>query len=104
MLCITSLLLIQNRLCGAPAEDPGTKAEPAQPDGVVNLSRAEAKQAWLAEGSDLEKAARQARRERLAKVTLVENAILVFKVRVYAECLQRAAFKHTLSEAAVLNT
>lgn len=35
---------------------------------MVNLSRAEAKQAWLAEGSDLERAARQALRERLAKV------------------------------------
>lgn len=42
--------------------------EPAKSDGVVSLSRAEAKQAWLAEGSDLERAARQALRERLAKV------------------------------------
>uniref|UniRef100_H3DLA4 RBR-type E3 ubiquitin transferase n=1 Tax=Tetraodon nigroviridis TaxID=99883 RepID=H3DLA4_TETNG len=44
------------------------KVEPAQSDGVVNLSRAEAKQAWLTEGSDLERAARQALRDRLAKV------------------------------------
>lgn len=46
--------------------DPGKRVEPD--GGVVNLSRAEAKQAWLAEGSDLERAARQALRERLAKV------------------------------------
>lgn len=46
--------------------DPGKRVE--SDGGVVNLSRAEAKQAWLAEGSDLERAARQALRERLAKV------------------------------------
>lgn len=68
-MAITSFLLIQNQLCGAPAEDPGKSlVEPAKSDGVVSLSRAEAKQAWLAEGSDLERAARQALRERLAKV------------------------------------
>lgn len=67
-MAIPSLLLIQNQLCAAPAEDPGIKVEPAQADGVVNLSRAEAKQAWLTEGRNLERAARQGLRERLSKV------------------------------------
>lgn len=68
LFAITSRPLIQNRSCGDPAEDPGKKTEPARSDGVVSLSRAEAKQAWLAEGSDLERAARQALRERFTKV------------------------------------
>ncbi|TWW73421.1 E3 ubiquitin-protein ligase RNF31 [Takifugu flavidus] len=58
---------IRKRFCGS-AEDPVKKLDPAQSDSVVNLSRAEAKQAWLVEGSDVERATRQALRERLAKV------------------------------------
>ncbi|XP_056913509.1 E3 ubiquitin-protein ligase RNF31 isoform X2 [Takifugu flavidus] len=57
----------KKRFCGS-AEDPVKKLDPAQSDSVVNLSRAEAKQAWLVEGSDVERATRQALRERLAKV------------------------------------
>lgn len=67
-MAVPSLLFIQKGVGGAPDEEPGKKVEPAQSDGVVNLSRAEAKQAWLTEGSDLERAARQALRDRLAKV------------------------------------
>ena len=43
--------------------------EPAENEGVVQLSRAEAKQAWLTAGGDTERAARQALRDRLSKVT-----------------------------------
>uniref|UniRef100_A0A8P4K078 RBR-type E3 ubiquitin transferase n=1 Tax=Dicentrarchus labrax TaxID=13489 RepID=A0A8P4K078_DICLA len=50
-----------NRSCEAPAEDAGTES-------VVQLSRAEAKQAWLTTGGDTERAARQALIDRLAKV------------------------------------
>lgn len=39
------------------------------PTPLVQLSRAEAKQAWLTAGGDTEKAAKQALRDRLAKVT-----------------------------------
>ncbi|XP_075871631.1 E3 ubiquitin-protein ligase RNF31 [Nelusetta ayraudi] len=53
---------------GAPAEEQDQRAEPPEPDPVVHLSRREAKQALLLAGSDLERAARQARRDRLAKV------------------------------------
>lgn len=71
---MTPFLLIQKWLCSSPAEDPVKKLDPAQSDRVVNLSRAEAKQAWLAEGSDVERATRQALRERLAKVRhVVQN-------------------------------
>lgn len=67
-MAIAPFLLIQKRLCGS-AEDPVS-------DSVVNLSRAEAKQAWLAEGSDVERATRQALRERLVKVRhVVQNTI-----------------------------
>lgn len=70
---MTPFLLIQKRFCGS-AEDPVKKLDPAQSDSVVNLSRAEAKQAWLVEGSDVERATRQALRERLAKVRhVVQN-------------------------------
>ncbi|XP_031730764.1 E3 ubiquitin-protein ligase RNF31-like isoform X3 [Anarrhichthys ocellatus] len=54
-----------SRSCEAPAEDAGKEAEPVN---VVQLSRAEAKQAWLTAGGDTERAASQALRDRLAKV------------------------------------
>ncbi|XP_020566402.1 E3 ubiquitin-protein ligase RNF31 [Oryzias latipes] len=55
------------RICkeDAPCETPpGGKP----PTPLVQLSRAEAKQAWLTAGGDTEKAAKQALRDRLAKV------------------------------------
>ena len=42
---------------------------PAKTESVVQLSRAEAKQAWLTAAGDSERAARQALRDRLSKVT-----------------------------------
>ncbi|XP_075935014.1 E3 ubiquitin-protein ligase RNF31 [Anarhichas minor] len=54
-----------SRSCEAPAEDAGKEAEPVN---AVQLSRAEAKQAWLTAGGDTERAASQALRDRLAKV------------------------------------
>uniref|UniRef100_A0A8C2WDA1 RBR-type E3 ubiquitin transferase n=1 Tax=Cyclopterus lumpus TaxID=8103 RepID=A0A8C2WDA1_CYCLU len=59
------LPLTQSRLCEAPAEDAGKEAETMS---AVQLSRAEAKQAWLTAGGATERAARQALRDRLAKV------------------------------------
>ncbi|XP_067109257.1 E3 ubiquitin-protein ligase RNF31 isoform X2 [Osmerus mordax] len=59
----------QNGLSGpADHEDAGTEAEPRGGGGGVQLSRAEAKQAWLSAGGDTERAARQALRDRQAKV------------------------------------
>lgn len=42
--------------------------DPSGTESVVQLSTAEAKQAWLTAGGDTERAARQALRDRLAKV------------------------------------
>ncbi|XP_028329514.1 E3 ubiquitin-protein ligase RNF31 isoform X1 [Gouania willdenowi] len=53
-------------LCDPPDEDTGK--EPRGADVAVQLSRAEAKQAWLATGGDTERAAKQALRDRLGKV------------------------------------
>lgn len=63
--------LTQSRSCQVPAEDAGREVDPAETEGVVQLSRAEAKQAWLTAGGDTERAARQALRDRLAKVSTV---------------------------------
>lgn len=52
-----------------PAEDVGKVVDPAETESVVQLSRTEAKQAWLTAGGDTERAARQALRDRVAKVT-----------------------------------
>ena len=46
---------------------PGTLGSGAPGEGI-QLSRAEAKQAWLAAGGDTEKAVRQLLRDRQAKV------------------------------------
>ncbi|XP_051809284.1 E3 ubiquitin-protein ligase RNF31-like isoform X4 [Acanthochromis polyacanthus] len=51
----------------APAEDAGKELDLTETESV-QLSRAEAKQAWLIAGGDTERAARQALRDRLAKV------------------------------------
>lgn len=61
--------LTQSMSCQAPAEDPGKEVDPAETESAVQLSIAEAKQAWLTAGGDTERAARQALRDRLAKVT-----------------------------------
>lgn len=66
---MTDLPLTQSRSCEVPAEDAGKQVDPKETDSVVQLSRAEAKQAWLTAGGDTERAARQALRDRLAKVT-----------------------------------
>lgn len=55
--------------CQVPAEDADKEVDPAEIESVVQLSTAEAKQAWLTAGGDTERAARQALRDRLAKVT-----------------------------------
>ncbi|XP_044074303.1 E3 ubiquitin-protein ligase RNF31-like isoform X2 [Siniperca chuatsi] len=57
-----------SKSCEAPAEDAGKELDPAETESVVQLSIAEAKQAWLTAGGDTERAARQALRDRLAKV------------------------------------
>ncbi|KAG8014380.1 E3 ubiquitin-protein ligase RNF31 [Nibea albiflora] len=56
------------RSCEELAEDAGKVVDPAETESVVQLSRTEAKQAWLTAGGDTERAARQALRDRLAKV------------------------------------
>lgn len=66
---MTVLSLTQSSSGEAPAGDAGKEVDPADTDSVVQLSRAEAKQAWLTAGGDTERAARQALRDRLAKVT-----------------------------------
>ncbi|XP_077581291.1 E3 ubiquitin-protein ligase RNF31 isoform X2 [Stigmatopora nigra] len=62
-----------NKSCEAPADDPrkGHYDIKGKVAVSVQLSRAEAKQAWLAAGGDSEKAARQALRDRLAKVKML---------------------------------
>ncbi|GLD67821.1 E3 ubiquitin-protein ligase RNF31-like protein, partial [Lates japonicus] len=57
-----------SRSCDTPTEDAGREVYPVKTESVVQLSRAEAKQAWLTAGGDTERAARQALRDRLAKV------------------------------------
>nr|XP_020441134.1 E3 ubiquitin-protein ligase RNF31-like [Monopterus albus] len=57
-----------NRACETPPVEAEKKVESAETESVVQLSRAEAKQAWLTAGGDTERAARQALRDRLAKV------------------------------------
>lgn len=69
---IASDELSQGRSREAPAEEENNKAEPPEPDPVVHLSRREAKQALLVAGSNLERAARQAQRDRLAKVEQID--------------------------------
>lgn len=63
---MTDFPVTQSMSCEAPAEDAGK--DPAKIESVVQLSMAEAKQAWLIAGGDTERAARQALRDRLAKV------------------------------------
>ncbi|KAF7641906.1 hypothetical protein LDENG_00268680 [Lucifuga dentata] len=58
----------KNTSCEGPAEDAGKEVDPAVKEGTVQISRAEAKQAWLTAGGDIERAARQALRDRLCKV------------------------------------
>lgn len=66
---MTDFHLTQGRPCEYPAKEAGKEADPAQSHSVVQLSRAEAKQAWLAAGNDTEGAAQKALRDRLSKVT-----------------------------------
>lgn len=66
---MTDVPLTQSRSCEAPGEDARKGADPAKTESVVQLSRAEAKQAWLTAGGDTDRASRQAMRDRLAKVT-----------------------------------
>lgn len=68
-LSMTHRPLTQNRSGDAPTEDAGKEVDPAETESVVQLSRAEAKQAWLTAGGDTERAAKQALKDRLAKVT-----------------------------------
>lgn len=67
-LIITVIPLIQTRSCETPSEDTAKEVGPAETQSVVQLSRAEAKQAWLTAGGETERAARQALSDRLAKV------------------------------------
>ncbi|KAM4623670.1 E3 ubiquitin-protein ligase RNF31 [Polymixia lowei] len=57
-----------NGQCDCTTEDCGKEVNPGEKGGVVQLSRAEAKQAWFTAGGDTERAARQALRDRHAKV------------------------------------
>ncbi|KAM7401442.1 hypothetical protein PAMA_005581 [Pampus argenteus] len=57
-----------DKLCECSAEDSRKEVDTTETQSVVQLSRAEAKQAWLTAGGDTERAARQALRDRLAKV------------------------------------
>lgn len=66
------LHLPQSRSCEASAQEAGKEAQSAN---GVQLSRAEAKQAWLRAGGDKERAARQALRDRLTKVSDVQHNI-----------------------------
>uniref|UniRef100_A0A665VDI0 Uncharacterized protein n=1 Tax=Echeneis naucrates TaxID=173247 RepID=A0A665VDI0_ECHNA len=68
LLYLNECLLMQDRPCDAPDEYAGKKVYTAETESVVQLSRAEAKQAWLTAGGDTERAAKQALRDRLAKV------------------------------------
>lgn len=68
-LLVIDFPLTQSRSCKAPAEDAGKEVGPAETESGVQLSRVEAKQAWLTAGGETERAARQALRDRLAKVT-----------------------------------
>lgn len=77
---MTNFPLTQDKSCEAPAEDARKSKERAETAGVVQLSRAEAKQAWLSAGGNTEKAARQALRERLAKV---RNGSTVWNRQIY---------------------
>ncbi|CAK6977661.1 E3 ubiquitin-protein ligase RNF31 [Scomber scombrus] len=57
-----------SRSCEGSAEDSGNEVDPTKTESVVQLSRGEAKQAWLTAGGDTDRAAGQALRDRLAKV------------------------------------
>ncbi|XP_054624953.1 E3 ubiquitin-protein ligase RNF31 isoform X1 [Dunckerocampus dactyliophorus] len=59
-----------NRLFEGPTEASG-KVTDFKSKGVLQLSRAEAKHAWLIAGGNTERAARQALRDRLAKVEML---------------------------------
>lgn len=61
--------LTQNSPFDARAESSGKQVDSSEHENLVQLSRAEAKQAWLTAGGDSDRAARQALRDRLAKVT-----------------------------------
>lgn len=63
------MALTQSRPCETTAEDAEKEECLPEAENVIQLSRAEAKKAWLTAGGDTERAARQALRERLAKVT-----------------------------------
>lgn len=76
ILLVTHCLLSQNGPCECPTEDAGKEVSPGEKGGVVQLSRAEAKQAWLTAGGDTERAARQALRDRHAKVWYNKQACI----------------------------
>lgn len=62
--------LTQNSPYEHSAEEAEKEEDPAEKEGMLQLSRAEAKQAWLTAGGDTERAARQALRDRLCKVQI----------------------------------
>ncbi|XP_034038916.1 E3 ubiquitin-protein ligase RNF31 isoform X2 [Thalassophryne amazonica] len=62
-----SMTDLMNRSCDGPSEEAGQDRK-EEKEGVVQLSRAEAKQAWLTSSGDTERAARQALRDRFTKV------------------------------------
>lgn len=73
---MTEFPLTQSRPCEAHPEDAGKKTDSAESNTEVQLSRAEAKQAWLTAKSDTQRAARLALRNRLAKVTQMSVTFL----------------------------
>ncbi|KAJ3594387.1 hypothetical protein NHX12_003694 [Muraenolepis orangiensis] len=59
---------LANGLCDLTSEDSRKESVPTDNKVALQLSRAEAKQAWLTAGGDTERAARQALRDRCLKV------------------------------------
>ncbi|KAG7250938.1 hypothetical protein CRUP_002566, partial [Coryphaenoides rupestris] len=58
----------QNGLCEPTTDEGGKQSGPPDSRVTLQLSRAEAKQAWLTAGGDTDRAARQALRDRCLKV------------------------------------
>ncbi|XP_026006117.1 E3 ubiquitin-protein ligase RNF31 isoform X1 [Astatotilapia calliptera] len=58
----------KNNITQDLTKEAGKVVDLAETESVIQLSRAEAKQAWLTAGGDTERAARQALRDRLAKL------------------------------------
>ncbi|KAG7268375.1 hypothetical protein CRUP_031986, partial [Coryphaenoides rupestris] len=63
----------QNGLCEPTTDEGGKQSGPPDSRVTLQLSRAEAKQAWLTAGGDTDRAARQALRDRCLKTCAVDQ-------------------------------